>query len=137
MFCAMAKTAPLSFASATVMPELMAFCTEFSPALVWLRYCSDSSAPELVLTLIPFIGWSPFWFVFASVLLAGRFALPNHSQRLCRRRIQNWLTFFCEARTENIVPDNCAGRCKHPVEFTDCRQYLSGAAAEFAAFDLN
>jgi hypothetical protein len=29
----------------------------------------------LVLTLIPFIGWSPFWFVIASVLLAGRFAL--------------------------------------------------------------
>jgi hypothetical protein len=58
------------------MPELTAFWTVFSPALVMLRYWSDCIAPLLVLTLIPFIGWSPFWFVFASVLLAGRFALP-------------------------------------------------------------
>jgi hypothetical protein len=55
---------------------------------------------------------------------------------LCRRPIQDWLTFFCEAETENIVPDDCAWRRKSPVEFTDLRQFLPGGAAEFAAFDL-
>jgi hypothetical protein len=70
-------------------------------------------------------------------LLTGLFALPDHSQRSCRRRIQNWLTFFCEAQTEIIVPDDCAERTERPVEFTGLRQNVPGAAAEFAAFKIN
>src|ERR1700748_920648 len=47
----MAKIAPSTRASATLSTELMALWVVLSCPCVWLRYCSATRAPPLVLTL--------------------------------------------------------------------------------------
>src|SRR6185437_13057856 len=86
--CAMAQMAPLSLALATAMPVDTMFWADCSCWLVWLRFASAISAPELVLTLSD-ISFVPFQ-VTGAVLAAGD-VLPTWEEAIAAPELP-WLT---------------------------------------------